>query len=338
MPVCQKCKVWTEAELLLNTCAPCLTAFLQNAQKNPVQNPVGTSSRFNSIPPPPNHPSTGITRTQQRLPSQSPAAPTLVGQSTSKLVDHAGANAFSRQLVRESRVGKAKDSAPKSNKLDSKVVECALMLYQDDVLLEKKGMFRRKQLVNVLDANLYEKLSLQLWQVFSAEILQHKDINSLPKLPASQIFLSQGEAKIPNQETLTAIINNFGPQKKMQLDLMYHHQQEDNTTMITSTRLSTQATTQGHKNKAPSRLAKTWALGGDIATQPGRGSAGLSTHLARLGQPIPGSSRFDQGFWNEGKRLVFYAVARLTWTQMASTFIYPMEGQGAVTQSPTRSI
>lgn len=310
MPVCQSCKLWTNGQLLMDiTCASCVSKFMEQAQINAAQNPTGHSNRLKSIPPPPPRPSPSTHMMEIRAPAIAHSVPNASSsenqsQTASSSLDHAGAKAYSRQLARESRMGKAKDP-PKSNK-ETKVIECALMLYQDDILIDKKGLFRKKQLVNLQDPNLYEKLSSQLWHLFSPLILEKTDIEVLPTSVRSCISLSQGEAEIPNQETLTGIIKATGPRKKMQLDLMYHHPQEENATKVNPTRISTQVTTRARKLKGTSQMPKTWALGGNVATQPAQGDKGLSTHLARLSKPVHSSTTIHTDQWIKGKRLQFY--------------------------------
>ncbi|KAA1065376.1 Eukaryotic elongation factor-2 kinase [Puccinia graminis f. sp. tritici] len=259
-----------------------------------------------------------------------PAIPAshIPSQSTSSNANHAGDHAYARHLARSARTGKSKVPV-KGTQSGTKAIDCSLMLYDDGVLLDKKGLFTVVQSVNLDDPNLYNNLRIQLWKAFAPEILAHTHIKSLASSPMEHLFLGHGTAKIPNKEVLSAVINDHGPRKKLTFNLMYFHPDKtssselsslDVSAMLPSTKKSTKApqtrsrkqyNTSPRKTVSSSKVtAKSWALGGSVAPKKIKNRADLASHISRLSKrpldSIQHNNPIESPRWIIGKRLDFF--------------------------------
>ncbi|POW15586.1 hypothetical protein PSHT_06942 [Puccinia striiformis] len=107
----------------------------------------------------------------------------------------------------------------KEQKQATKTITCALMLYKGGTCVQPKGLVHTQQLVNLSDPNLYDSLRAKLWTIFEDEINKHIGNDPLTGNPLMHTFLSQREAKIPDQATLSHIIQEAGTRKKIAFDL-----------------------------------------------------------------------------------------------------------------------
>ncbi|KAH9444082.1 hypothetical protein Pst134EB_026467 [Puccinia striiformis f. sp. tritici] len=212
MPLCKQCKHLTNGPLLLEVCRNCVQAFLAT--------PI--PSRLPSVPA--NEQPAG----HQFINPFAPTGSQVSVQRTTSLPQaslnpfHAGDNAHARQLARESRSGKGKEplKAPKSN---TKTITCSLYLYEDGICLQKQGLFPTRVTINLQDPNLYETLTLRLWEELRPSILTLPEIEAVPDDPRPHILLSQGLARIPSQEVLSNIIAELTNRTKLVFDLSYYH-------------------------------------------------------------------------------------------------------------------
>ncbi|WAQ91999.1 hypothetical protein PtA15_15A392 [Puccinia triticina] len=267
----------------------------------------------------------------------------IPAQSNSLSANHAGENAYARHLARESRMTKSKEPT-KANKPNTRTINCSLMLYEDGVLLDKKGLFCTKQLVNLNDPSLYDNLRVQLWKVFAPDIVAHTEIKSLAISPMRYLFLGQGTAKIPNQEVLSSLISETSSRKKLVLDLMYFHpgtndsspsSSQDMSSTINQTKNSytvTETQSRKRRNTSPAKVTnsskaihKSWALGISAASKRVKNPEELAAHLGRLSKRVLHTT--DQTTsgpdpeWIIGNRLCFFTgPPPTTSTPPSSTF------------------
>ncbi|WAR51732.1 hypothetical protein PtB15_1B168 [Puccinia triticina] len=267
----------------------------------------------------------------------------IPAQSNSLSANHAGENAYARHLAQESRMTKSKEPT-KASKPNTRTINCSLMLYKDGVLLDKKGLFCTKQLVNLNDPSLYDNLRVQLWKVFAPDIVAHTEIKSLAISPMRYLFLGQGTAKIPNQEVLSSLISETSSRKKLVLDLMYFHpgtndsspsSSQDMSSTINQTKNSytvTETQSRKRRNTSPAKVTnsskaihKSWALGISAASKRVKNLEELAAHLGRLSKRVLHTT--DQTTsgpdpeWIIGNRLCFFTgPPPTTSTPPSSTF------------------
>ncbi|POW14425.1 hypothetical protein PSTT_02972 [Puccinia striiformis] len=320
MPLCKQCKHLTNGPLLLEVCRNCVQAFLAT--------PI--PSRLPSVPA--NEQPAG----HQFINPFAPTGSQVSVQRTTSLPQaslnpfHAGDNAHARQLARESRSGKGKEplKAPKSN---TKTITCSLYLYEDGICLQKQGLFPTRVTINLQDPNLYETLTLRLWEELRPSILTLPEIEAVPDDPRPHILLSQGLARIPSQEVLSNIIAELTNRTKLVFDLSYYHPGNPEflgQQLLPSKRFATVSNstkrTQGTEKQVPSkRLASV----GNSKKRPQQTSLGSSDEAhtrpkklistsnaskrAQLVLRVHSSTSGDEVDWITGNRLAFFTTHHL---------------------------
>ena len=147
------------------------------------------------------------------------------------------------------------------------------MLYESDILLKNTGIHRIKLAYDINNANLYNELCTNLWTMFSPQIIKKTHIKSLPPNPEEYLSLSDGESRLPDQETLLGVLKEAKGKKIAHINLTYDHpfEEEDSISDPNSPspkRYVTRAsiTTSNSSRRAAgtskkSSTATTWALG-----------------------------------------------------------------------------
>ncbi|KAI7945019.1 hypothetical protein MJO28_010714 [Puccinia striiformis f. sp. tritici] len=320
MPFCKQCKNHTQGALWSDTCRDCLRAFL-GTDNEPITH-RHASSRSSTTQMHHTQPVQPPAHFSNPFPKEHPSGPPA--QPIPSHSNHAGENAFARHLARESRTGKSKEPS-KNNKQATKTITCALMLYRDGTCVQPKGLVHTQQLVNLSDPNLYDSLRAKLWTIFEDEINKHIGNDPLPGNPLMHTFLSQREAKIPDQATLSHIIQEAGTRKKIAFDLMYHHPDDLGSSPATSPRMKSQVNplkrpyqktaTNSQKRQntsstkmatAPKATTKSWAVRGPSASKPVHRSMDMVSRLGQLSKNISRSSLVPLSEWITGNRLDFF--------------------------------
>ncbi|KAI9605977.1 hypothetical protein H4Q26_004348 [Puccinia striiformis f. sp. tritici PST-130] len=265
-------------------------------------------------------------------------------------------NAFAHHLARESRTGKSKEPL-KNNKPVTKTITCALMLYIDGTCVQSRGLLHTQQLVNLSDPNLYNNLRNKLWTAFEDDIMKYIGNERLPTDPFMHTFLGQREAKIPDQATLSHIIQEAGTRKKIAFDLMYHHPDDLGSSPGTSPHMKSQvnplkrpynksaASSQKHQNPSSTKMAttpkatsKSWAVRGPSASKPVHRSLDMVSRLGQLSKNISSTSLVPSPKWITGHRLDFFTSTPRPDTMPPSTRFQLVNGiQGTHIQSATAS-
>ncbi|KAH9453368.1 hypothetical protein MJO29_012795 [Puccinia striiformis f. sp. tritici] len=313
MALCKQCKGFTHGPLLMEVCQNCLREFLAT----PI--PPVTSSRPSTQP---------AASHQYPLASGTSVVPQQhIASLPSPNPFHAGENAHARQIARESRSGKSKDTT-KATKATFKTITCSLYIFEDGICAQKTGLFPTMITLNLRDPNLYEILCSQLWSQFRPSILQHSEVEPVAEPVRPHISLSQGLARIPSQEILSNIISESTARSKLVIDLMYHH---PNNIRIPSKRLASASAIISRKRAQPidvdalstsskrPHLSRTkgatsksapqsWAHGGTMASKPPAPGSSLASHMGRLSQRVHGSTIQEEGEWITGNRLTFFTT------------------------------
>ncbi|PLW33568.1 hypothetical protein PCASD_14105 [Puccinia coronata f. sp. avenae] len=147
------------------------------------------------------------------------------------------------------------------------------LLYESDILLKNTGIHCIKLAYDINNAKLYNELCTSLWTMFSPQIIKKTHIKSLPPNPEEYLSLSDGESRLPDQETLLGVLKEAKGKKVAHINLTYDHpfDEEDSISDPNSPspkRYATRAsiTTSNSSRRAAgtskkSSTATTWALG-----------------------------------------------------------------------------
>ncbi|KAA1067256.1 Eukaryotic elongation factor-2 kinase [Puccinia graminis f. sp. tritici] len=184
-------------------------------------NTRATQSTLNVLKPPSN------------LPAPVPSHPNV---TTSVPTIDSGSMAHFRRIVKEKRV-KPSSSGPSSKKAKPSVTtptppaqeksikhrDFGFHLYESDILVKNTGIHQIKQPYDLDNPNLYNDLCTSLWTIFSPQILTKTHITSLPTNPEDYLCLSDGESRIPDQETLLGVLKEAKGRKVAHINLTYDH-------------------------------------------------------------------------------------------------------------------
>ncbi|EFP77605.1 alphaK I10 [Puccinia graminis f. sp. tritici CRL 75-36-700-3] len=169
-----------------------------------ILNTRATQSTLNVLKPPSN------------LPAPFPSHPNV---TTSVPTIDSGSMAHFRRIVKEKRV-KPTSSGPSSKQAKPSVTmptppapanlikhrDFGFHLYESDILVKNTGIHQIKQPYDLDNPNLYNDLCTSLWAMFSPQILTKTHFTSLPSNPKDYLCLSDGESRIPDQETLLGTV------------------------------------------------------------------------------------------------------------------------------------
>ncbi|POW15374.1 hypothetical protein PSTT_02301 [Puccinia striiformis] len=231
------------------------------------------------------------------------------------------------------------------------------MLYIDGTCVQSRGLLHTQQLVNLSNPNLYNNLRNKLWTAFEDNIMKYIGNERLPTDPFMHTFLGQREAKIPDQATLSHIIQEAGTRKKIAFDLMYHHPDDLGSSPGTSPHMKSQvnplkrpynksaASSQKHQNPSSTKMAttpkatsKSWAVRGPSASKPVHRSLDMVSRLGQLSKNISSTSLVPSPKWITGHRLDFFTSTPRPDTMPPSTRFQLVNGiQGTHIQSATAS-
>ncbi|PLW27663.1 hypothetical protein PCANC_24145 [Puccinia coronata f. sp. avenae] len=225
MPVCLKCKSWSNRPLVGDVCFDCLRFLGVNVKKMnhlfsaPSLTP---STSLKDIPPPnQNNCNSFVTVPSQRqslLTSQSGTTslnvlkPALHSQprptnlKTQEIAPNndSGTLAHFCRITKEKRVkpsnygpsskrAKTGSSSTTSKPQDTSSIkhqDFGFLLYESGILLKNTGIHRIKLAYDINNANLYNELCTSLWTMFSPQIIKKTHIKSLPPNPEEYLSLS----------------------------------------------------------------------------------------------------------------------------------------------------
>ncbi|KAA1100317.1 Eukaryotic elongation factor-2 kinase [Puccinia graminis f. sp. tritici] len=246
-----------------------------------------------------------------------------------------GSMAHFRRIVKEKRV-KPSNSVPTSKRAKASVTaptvslpeksakhrDFGFLLYESDILVKNTGIHQIKQPYDLENPNLYNDLCTSLWAMFSPQILAKTHITSLPTNPEDYLCLSDGESRIPDQETLLGVLKEAKGRKVAHINLTYDHpfSGDDSNSDPTSsppkrypTRASTATASANQKTGGSSQAKKTkepWALGPLAGTMVARGARNqsLASKMAFLSTPMPNYLNINSDGWLIAQRLVFDGI------------------------------
>ncbi|EFP77625.2 uncharacterized protein PGTG_03581 [Puccinia graminis f. sp. tritici CRL 75-36-700-3] len=198
------------------------------------------------------------------------------------------------------------------------------LLYESDLLVKNTGIHHIKQPYDLDNPNLYNDLCTSLWAMFSPQILTKTHITSLPANPEDYLCLSDGESRIPDQETLLGVLKEAKGRKVAHINLTCDHPfpGDDSNSDPTSsppkrysTRASTAAASANHKNGGSShgqtkKKKEAWALGPLAGTVVAcrDGNQSLASKMAMLSKPMPNYLDINSDGWLIAQRLVFDGI------------------------------
>ncbi|WAR52830.1 hypothetical protein PtB15_2B258 [Puccinia triticina] len=190
------------------------------------------------------------------------------------------------------------------------------------MLVKNTGIHQIKQPYNLDNPNLYNDLCTTLWAIFSPQILTKTHITSLPTNPEDFLCLSDGESRIPDQDTLLGVLKEAKGRKVAHINLTYDHpftgddsNSDPNsaspkrypTRASTAAAISTQRTMACNHDKRKKK-AEPWALGPLAGTIIARGNKSLASKIALLSKPLPAYLNINRDGWVIAQRLIFDGI------------------------------
>ncbi|KAI9617970.1 hypothetical protein KEM48_006908 [Puccinia striiformis f. sp. tritici PST-130] len=127
-----------------------------------------------------------------------------------------------------------KKSTPSSSKAakstnNDRLIDCGFVLYVNDELNEKTGIFNVTQLVNLNNPNLFDDLMDTLWELFVHELSSKSILSELRASFSDYVYLMQGTSRITNQDALIYITRKSTHTKPAQIDIIYQHETSSTT-------------------------------------------------------------------------------------------------------------
>ncbi|OAV94856.1 hypothetical protein PTTG_26847 [Puccinia triticina 1-1 BBBD Race 1] len=359
MPLCPKCNHWSEDVLVGDMCYNCLKFLGVNVDKmahffTASASSSAPSTSANNLPsaltP---HLAQYSHRKITTAPSQYISQPgqnslnVLKPPTTSRSALHSkppltvhdppvdsGSMAHFRRIVKEKWVkpsnygGSSKRAKPSTTiptpptASSIKHRDFGFLLYESDMLVKNTGIHQIKQAYNLDNPNLYNDLCTTLWAIFSPQILTKTHITSLPTNPEDFLCLSDGESRIPDQDTLLGVLKEAKGRKVAHINLTYDHpftgddsNSDPNsaspkrypTRASTAAAISTQRTMACNHDKRKKK-AEPWALGPLAGTVIARGNKILARKIALLSKPLPAYLNINRDGWVIAQRLIFDGI------------------------------
>ncbi|POW01587.1 hypothetical protein PSTT_12396 [Puccinia striiformis] len=127
-----------------------------------------------------------------------------------------------------------KKSTPSSSKAakstdNDRLIDCGFVLYVNDELNEKTGIFNVTQLVNLNNPNLFDDLMDTLWELFVHELSSKSILSELRASFSDYVYLMQGTSRITNQDALIYITRKSTHTKPARIDIIYQHETSSTT-------------------------------------------------------------------------------------------------------------
>ncbi|KAI7966655.1 hypothetical protein MJO29_002403 [Puccinia striiformis f. sp. tritici] len=236
-----------------------------------------------------------------------------------------------------------KKSTPSSSKAakstdNDRLIDCGFVLYVNDELNEKTGIFNVTQLVNLNNPNLFDDLMDTLWELFVHELSSKSILSELRASFSDYVYLMQGTSRITNQDALIYITRKSTHTKPAQIDIIYQHEtssttikdstegidtssEESNTSIKVATRSCRKKSNviapsysrpKASTSKSTVKKSKgnTWASGGIACTMPPKSNTGLSTQLRVLGKKNNDCITIETEGWINAHHLIFNTLNR----------------------------
>ncbi|PLW16344.1 hypothetical protein PCANC_21157 [Puccinia coronata f. sp. avenae] len=241
MVTCLKCTKFVTQTQFGGWCYDCLV-FVGLKPEHMVpndSNPIQNSNIYNVIPPPSHRHAA-----PQLAPTPTPSSIPVAEDAGSKVAFRSFGKARRTKNPASSPYSKKSSSGSKvlSNASPIRFIKCGISFYQNDKQ-KKTGIISRVQQVNIEKPNVYNSLKLQLWQLFSPDLLRKNLVDSLPDNPPEHISLSHNKSLI-DSATLLLLLEESTLKKPLQVDLMYEEKPEDlDTNLDTTLSTSRQSTT-----------------------------------------------------------------------------------------------
>jgi hypothetical protein len=110
------------------------------------------------------------------------------------------------------------------------------------------------QKVNIHQPDMYQALQIQLWNLFSPELLRKQLVEALPKKPLEQTSLSHKKIFI-DSETLLLLLDQSTLKKPVQIDLTYQHNLDELETSLNTQHRSASVDSESSSLPSASEIA-----------------------------------------------------------------------------------
>ncbi|EFP82777.2 alphaK I9 [Puccinia graminis f. sp. tritici CRL 75-36-700-3] len=315
MSLCTKCNTWSDRGTFGDFCFECIKASGMNVDKMM----LFFSNQPTPVPPRLDPPATH--QHQSSLSSLSNRRHQAENQSNPGFASHPATN-MSNPAPHPAQISTTRPSSQPS--ISTSRSSTAQPTYADfqRMTTEKRvkpatRISRILVKIDLKNARLLDDLRRQLWEFFSAELLNKGKVLTLATNPEDCTHLQVGLTRIRDLDILTDLAKPSTLKKPVAIDLMYENPIEDCATNLRTdtsyypTSAPTERRVLRSASKAVTHPSKSssnpsaWALGG-VAGTVVRGEGNLSQKLACLGQPVSYSIKINPEGWTVGQRMVFH--------------------------------